>query len=265
MGIQLLTCILACVTLTLNVLAFRNGRIIKMQNFTNVNLKQWGSVGDAKGTRDVRTSGRKLFYSLNKTPKTNVTIRHSHVHMSLKEKMNFIFQGESDITLLDKLIASTSYILPFMDAIQAFVMPLVNMLPSSLHKYLFQIEKLNQLYSSIPFLSFGTFMGLYFLFVKENRFKFHYFIRYHHMQSLILSMFGYALALFYFRVLPYSYNDTDIFNLTILYSTMAIYFGSLIIPFLSSLLGYYIEIPVISDAIKLHIGEKKKKRVKQHN
>ncbi|KJP85852.1 hypothetical protein AK88_04500 [Plasmodium fragile] len=260
MGIQqFLTCIIAaCVLLTSNVLSFRNGGIMEMHNLTKVNVKQWGRIGDAKGRRDTGSSGVKLFYSLNNTPRTNVKIRHSHVHMSLKQKMNFIFQGESDITLLDKLIASTSYILPFMDAIQAFVMPLVNMLPSSLHKYLFQIEKLNQMYSSIPFLSFGTFMGLYFLFVKENRFKFHYFIRYHHMQSLILSMFGYALALFYFRVLPYSYNDTDILNLTFLYSTMAIYFGSLIIPFLSSLLGYYIEIPVISDAIKLHIGEKKK-------
>lgn len=229
-----------------------------MHNSMKVNFKQWGYVGDTKGRWDTGVSGGKLFYSVNKTSRTNAKIRHSHVHMSLKEKMNFTFQGESDITLLDKLIASTSYILPFIDAIQAFVMPLVNMLPPSLHKYLFQIEKLNQMYSSIPFLSFGTFMGLYFLFVKENRFKFHYFIRYHHMQSLILSMFGYALALFYFRVFPYSYNDTDIFNLTILYSTMSIYFGSLLIPFLSSLLGYYIEIPVISDAIKLHIGEKKK-------
>ncbi|EUD67292.1 hypothetical protein C922_02442 [Plasmodium inui San Antonio 1] len=237
MGIHFLTCLLACVVLTPNVLSFRNGRIIKMYNLTKVNVKQWGSVGDAKGRRDAVASGGKLFYSMNRTPRTNVKIRHSHVNLSLKEKMNFIFHGESDITLLDKLIASTSYILPFMDAIQAFVMPLVNMLPLSLHKYLFQIEKLNQMYSSIPFLSFGTFMGLYFLFVKENRFKFHYFIRYHHMQSLILSMFGYALALFYFRVFPYSYNDTDIFNLTILYSTMAIYFGSLIIPFLSCLLG----------------------------
>ncbi|VUZ96128.1 apicoplast import protein Tic20, putative [Plasmodium vivax] len=258
MGIQLLTCILACVILTPNVLAFRNGRAIKSYNFTNVNVKHGVRVGDAKRRRDPVASGGKLFYSLNKTPRTNVKIRHSHVHLSLKEKMNFIFHGESDVTLLDKLIASTSYILPFMDAIQAFVMPLVNMLPTSLHKYLFQVEKLNQIYSSIPFLSFGTFMGLYFLFVKENHFKFHYFIRYHHMQSLILSMFGYALALFYFRVFPYSYNDTDIFNLTVLYSTMAIYFGSLIVPFLSSLLGYYIEIPVISEAIKLHIGEKKK-------
>lgn len=50
-------------------------------------------------------------------------------------------------------------------------------------------------------------------------------------------MFGYALALFYFRVFPYSYNDTDIFNLTVLYSSMIIYFGSLIIPFMASLLG----------------------------
>ncbi|GAB66719.1 hypothetical protein PCYB_095030 [Plasmodium cynomolgi strain B] len=135
MGIQFLTYILACLILTPYVLAFRNGgRIIKMHNSTKVNVKQLGWVGDTKGRRrEVGTSGGKLFYSLNKTTRTNIKIRHSHVHLSLKEKINFIFHGESDVTLLDKLIASTSYVLPFMDAIQAFVMPLVNMLPPSLH------------------------------------------------------------------------------------------------------------------------------------
>lgn len=184
-----------------------------------------------------------------------------NVHfLSLQNKINSVFYGESNLTIFEKLTAAVSYLLPFMDAVQAFIMPLLNILPVSYHKYLFQIESINQIYSSIPFLSFATFMGLYLLFVKENKLKFHYFIRYHHMQSLILSMFGYALTLFYFRVFPYSYNDTDIFNLAVLYSTMTVSFGSLIIPFCAALLGFYTTIPVISEAIKLHIGEKKIQR-----
>ncbi|SBT71540.1 apicoplast import protein Tic20, putative [Plasmodium malariae] len=215
-----------------NVLSFQNSQKGKVYNVTKISSKSYATWTNADNKKSV-----KLFYSLKKNNRTNNSTHKYQINASLKEKINLIFHGESDITMLDKLIASTSYILPFMDAIQAFVMPLINILPISLHKYLFQIEKINQIYSSIPFLSFVTFMGLYFFFVKENKFKFHYFIRYHHMQSLILSMFGYALALFYFRVFPYSYNDTDIFNLTILYSTMSIYFGSLIIPFIASLLG----------------------------
>ncbi|GAW81208.1 apicoplast import protein Tic20 [Plasmodium gonderi] len=257
MFIHLFIYTLAHFILTTNVLSFQNWNNIKIYHVSKNSLKKLTN-GKNANMKNITTTTGKLFYSLNKNSNTSVKIRKSHINMSLKENINLIFHGERDITLFDKFVASTSYILPFIDAIQAFIMPLVNMLPHSLHKYLFQIEKINQIYSSIPFLSFGTFMGLYFLFVKENKFKFHYFIRYHHMQSLILSMFGYAMALFYFRVFPYSYNDTDIFNLTILYSTMTIYFGSLIIPFFSSLLGYYIEIPVISEAIKLHIGEKKK-------
>ncbi|SOV80371.1 apicoplast import protein Tic20, putative [Plasmodium reichenowi] len=206
------------------------------------------------------SSNVKTYYSLRKNNIINFRKRKILAYATLKNQINNIIHGETDVTIFDKLLASISYILPTIDAIQAFVMPLVNILPLWTHKYLFQIERINQIYSSIPFMSFITFMGLYFLFVKENKFKFHYFIRYHHMQSLILSMFGYALSLFYFRVFPYSYNDTDIFNLTILYSTMTIYFGSLIIPFFSSLLGYYIEIPVLSEAIKLHIGEKKNQK-----
>ncbi|SBT77323.1 apicoplast import protein Tic20, putative [Plasmodium ovale] len=236
----------------MSVLSFQTSPRIKIYHVTKTS---WKNGVTCNYENIIKNS--KVFFSFKKRKNTGST-RKCQISASLKEKVSLIFHGESDVSLLEKLIASTSYILPLMDAVQAFVMPLLNMLPPSMHKFLLQIERINHMYSSIPFLSFGTFMCLYFLFVKENKFKFHYFIRYHHMQSLILSMFGYALALFYFRVFPYSYNDTDIFNLTILYSTMAIYFGSLIIPFISSLIGYYIEIPVISEAIKLHIGEKKK-------
>ncbi|CRG96497.1 apicoplast import protein Tic20, putative [Plasmodium gallinaceum] len=248
----LLIFILIYFSLINNVLSFQISPKIKTYSLKKINFQNFTNYKYADNKRKVNVS-----YYLKKNRSTYKCIRKKKIFMSLKNKISLIFHGESDITILDKCIASISYILPFMDAVQAFVMPLVNILPTSLHKYLFQIEKINQIYSSIPFLSFVTFMGLYFLFVKDNKFKFHYFIKYHHMESLILSMFGYALALFYFRVFPYSYNDTDIFNLTILYSTMAIYFGSLIIPFFASLLGYYIEIPVLSEAIKLHIGEKK--------
>ncbi|CRH00318.1 apicoplast import protein Tic20, putative [Plasmodium relictum] len=235
-----------------NALCFQISQKIKTYSLKKINIQNSINYKYGNNKRNL-----KVYYYLMKNKSTNKCIKKKEIYMSLKKKISLIFHGESDITILDKCIASISYILPFMDAVQAFVMPLVNILPVSLHKYLFQIEKINQIYSSIPFLSFATFMGLYFLFVKENKFKFHYFIKYHHMQSLILSMFGYALALFYFRVFPYSYNDTDISNLTVLYSTMTIYFGSLIVPFFASLLGYYIEIPVLSEAIKLHIGEKK--------
>ncbi|VWU48360.1 apicoplast import protein Tic20, putative [Hepatocystis sp. ex Piliocolobus tephrosceles] len=252
------SCILICFLFILNfTFCFK---IYTVQPIYNKKKNELKSLITFNNQKNNKRGGSKLFFTLTKYKNTNKCIRTYKINESLKKKINLIFHGESNITISDKLIASTGYILPFIDAIQAFTMPLLNILPNSMHKYVLLAERINHILSSIPFLSFGTFTGLYFLFVKENKFKFHYFIKFHHMQSLILSMFGYALALFYFRVFPYSYNNTDIINFTFLYSTMAIYFGSLIIPFIASLLGYYIEMPVISEAIKLHIGEKKNKR-----
>ncbi|VEV56619.1 apicoplast import protein Tic20, putative [Plasmodium vinckei vinckei] len=255
--VKLLLPILLCFVLLLtNISCFLNDKNIKVYNVIKKNSNVFIHN---KSIINKRSVNLMVFKKYNKNKYPIKFLKKTQLNASLDNKSNFSFYGETNVTIFDKLMASTAYILPFMDAVQAYMMPLLNMLPFHLHKYLFLIEKFNNIYMSIPFSSFGTFMGLYFMFVKENKFKFHYFIKYHHMQGLILSMFGYALALFYFRVFPYSYNDTDIFNLTVLYSSMSIYFGSLIIPFMASLLGYYIEIPVISEAIKLHIGDKKKK------
>ncbi|CXI39843.1 apicoplast import protein Tic20, putative [Plasmodium berghei] len=246
------------VLLLTNISCFINDKNIKVYNV----IKKNNNISIHNKHIISKRSVNLTILKYNKNKYSVKFLKKTQLNTSSNNQSNFTFYGETDVTLFDKLIASAAYILPYMDAIQAYMMPLLNMLPFHLHKYLFLIEKFNNIYMSIPFSSFATFMGLYFMFVKENKFNFHYFIKYHHMQGLILSMFGYALALFYFRVFPYSYNDTDIFNLTVLYSSMIIYFGSLIIPFMASLLGYYIEIPVISEAIKLHIGDKKKKENK---
>ncbi|SBT35857.1 hypothetical protein POVWA2_029300 [Plasmodium ovale wallikeri] len=59
----------------------------------------------------------KVFFSFKKRKNTGST-RKCQISASLKEKVSLIFHGESDVSLLEKLIASTSYILPLMDAVQ---------------------------------------------------------------------------------------------------------------------------------------------------
>ncbi|CDR97154.1 hypothetical protein, conserved [Babesia bigemina] len=134
------------------------------------------------------------------------------------------------------LAASAAYVLPLMDAVEG-------------------IHRLSQFYTQVPFLSYTMSTLIYSSLVKKNQLNTSYFVRYHFLQSLILSSFQNALAMFYFKLLPIDASSQDFVSVVCMMSAVMSSFGAVFYCVFHAIIGRFAALPIISDAVQLHIGE----------
>ncbi|GBE59201.1 apicoplast import protein [Babesia ovata] len=151
--------------------------------------------------------------------------------------------------------ASAAYVLPLMDAVENFGEAVKPHVPPLAQDALQSIHKLSQFYSQVPFLSYTMSTLIYSGLVKKNQLKTSYFVRYHFLQSLILSSFQNALAMFYFKLLPIDASSQDFVSVVSLMSAVISSFGAVFYCVFHAILGRFAALPIISDAVQLHIGE----------
>ncbi|CEM02245.1 unnamed protein product [Vitrella brassicaformis CCMP3155] len=164
-------------------------------------------------------------------------------------------KGEEKITILHRLLAAGTYAMPLMDTLQAFIQPLMFRFPG-LESIMGVVGRAAFYYTAIPLLPFFLFMGAYFVVIRKNsKIKFPYFVRYNVMQSLIITMFQYFFALFYFRMLGFNPLDDSMLNEVLI---LTIVMGSLLMIgncIVTAVMGGLPQIPLISEGVGMHIGD----------
>ncbi|KFG57565.1 TIC20 [Toxoplasma gondii RUB] len=112
-----------------------------------------------------------------------------------------------------------------------------------------------ELYSRIPCASLLSFGAPYTLLIKKKElFKPSYFLRHHTMTALLLSMLQYTLSMIYLKGVSASVTGTA--HETIVLSLFITAQTLLLSSMFSALSAKYAWVPVVTEAVTMHIGEK---------
>ncbi|KAK1933291.1 hypothetical protein X943_003034 [Babesia divergens] len=164
------------------------------------------------------------------------------------------FSRDSHASPVECLMASAAYVLPLMESVENFGEFARPHVPEFAQEAIKGIHQLSQFYSSVPFLSYSMSTLIYSGLVKKDKLDISYFLRYHLLQSLILSSFQNSLAMFYFKLLPLDVSAQDFVSVVSMMSAVITSFGAVLYCACHALLGRFGSLPVISDAVQLHIG-----------
>ncbi|KAK1444777.1 hypothetical protein BgAZ_106830 [Babesia gibsoni] len=191
---------------------------------------------------------------------TSLELRAFHTAYSsfLDESSSFLYQTFSQgshASPSECLVAAAAYVLPLMDSVENFGEMAKLYAPESVQDVINGIHQLSQFYSSVPFLSYTTSTLIYSGLVKKDSSYIPYFLRFHFLQALILSSFQNSLAMFYFKLLPVDVAAQDFISVVSMMSAVITSFGSVIYSVSHALIGRFGSLPVISDAVQLHIGK----------
>lgn len=204
---------------------------------------------------------------------TSLELRAFHTAYSsfLDESSSFLYQTFSQgshASPSECLVAAAAYVLPLMDSVEVRKNSTKIMIipqnfgemaklyaPESVQDVINGIHQLSQFYSSVPFLSYTTSTLIYSGLVKKDSSYIPYFVRFHFLQALILSSFQNSLAMFYFKLLPVDVAAQDFISVVSMMSAVITSFGSVIYSVSHALIGRFGSLPVISDAVQLHIGK----------
>ncbi|EDO08007.1 putative integral membrane protein [Babesia bovis T2Bo] len=165
------------------------------------------------------------------------------------------FSKGSNASFGECLGASAAYVFPLMDVVENFGDTVKPHVPEIAQMIIDQLRSISQFYGSVPFLSSTMSTLIYSGLVKKNQYDVSYFVRYHVLQSQILSSFQNTLAMFYFKLLPFDPSSQDFLPTVSLMSAIFASFGAVFYCIGSAVFGRYASLPIISEAVQLHIGE----------
>ncbi|AFZ79906.1 hypothetical protein BEWA_027550 [Theileria equi strain WA] len=127
-------------------------------------------------------------------------------------------------------------------------------IPSTLKSIIRTSLFISSVYSSVPFLSQILFSSIYLTFVKKNQLNIHYFIRYNFLQGLILSTFQQVMSMLFLNVYPLHIYD-DFVSQVLFFTALFTSYGSVLYSGIFALIGKFPDLPILSDAVKMHIGD----------
>ncbi|CBZ53069.1 conserved hypothetical protein [Neospora caninum Liverpool] len=157
-------------------------------------------------------------------------------------------------SFLQRVAAAAMYFIPNLELLQTFLPFLTTMLPSATPLWAVAAKCL-ELYGKIPCASLLSFGAPYTLLIKKKElFKPSYFLRHHTMTALLLSMLQYTLSMIYFKGVSASFTGTA--HETIVLSLFLTAQTLLMSSMLSALSAKYAWVPVVTEAVTMHIGEK---------
>ncbi|KOB63978.1 hypothetical protein PFHG_05393, partial [Plasmodium falciparum HB3] len=96
-----------------NVFSFQPSQKVRIYHVNKIHSNNSINLNKTNISSNVKT-----YYSLRKNNIINFRKRKILAYATLKNQINNIIHGETDVTIFDKLLASISYILPTIDAIQ---------------------------------------------------------------------------------------------------------------------------------------------------
>ncbi|EPT29150.1 TIC20 [Toxoplasma gondii ME49] len=157
-------------------------------------------------------------------------------------------------SFVHRLAAAAMYFVPNLELLQTFLPFLTTMLPSAAPLWTIAARCL-ELYSRIPCASLLSFGAPYTLLIKKKElFKPSYFLRHHTMTALLLSMLQYTLSMIYLKGVSASVTGTA--HETIVLSLFITAQTLLLSSMFSALSAKYAWVPVVTEAVTMHIGEK---------
>ncbi|PHJ17095.1 apicoplast import protein [Cystoisospora suis] len=159
-------------------------------------------------------------------------------------------------SLLHRIAAAGVYMLPNLELLQTFLPALQTTLPSAARLWSI-LGRCLSVYGSIPCSSLLTFAGPYTLLIKnKGLLRPSYFLRHHTMTALMISMLQYTVSMIYFKGISSSLSEAaPVHETTVLslYLTVQLLLLSSAFRALKARYGW---IPVITEAVALHIGDK---------
>eukprot|EP00918_Siedleckia_nematoides_P012552 GHVU01027501.1.p1 GENE.GHVU01027501.1~~GHVU01027501.1.p1 ORF type:complete len:332 (-),score=10.14 GHVU01027501.1:286-1281(-) len=160
-------------------------------------------------------------------------------------------------TFLHRAISSCFYTVPLLDALQVYFPLLRARIPMvEAEAVTNTVETVLAFYKSIPMLNYLVFSGGYFVFVRRNIFNLPYFVKFHYMQTLLLTAFQHSMCSGMFRLFPSLGLDYTFKNDAALAAGTCLSLTSIGRSILTAILGRYPSIPVLSDSVRLHLGRK---------
>ncbi|KAK2197901.1 Chloroplast protein import component Tic20 [Babesia duncani] len=160
-------------------------------------------------------------------------------------------------TALERLIAASAYAMPLGDALEGFGEMVIDTYapPESISHAIMWGMHYSFMISQVPFLKFGIVSLLHSAVLKETIAPVGYLIKYHMLQAMILNTFQQVLAAFFSKLVPYSHQDPGFISTVTTTMVAMASFGAIAYCIAHSLMGNFVHLPVISDAVKLHIGD----------
>lgn len=162
---------------------------------------------------------------------------------------------EHRISILDIYGSIVPYWLPLLEGSMNFGMRVISEYP----KYIFllynkYILPLLEIYIAYPILAFIVFFLLYYLFIKSDRpIQISSFVRFHILQAILLFLINSVLGASY-KSLPIEFRNSlvglAITNILFLFTVSTIIYSVI-----KSIEGRYPQIPIISEAVKMHISD----------
>ena len=162
---------------------------------------------------------------------------------------------EPEVSILDKYSSIAPYWLPLLEGSMNFGMRVISEYPQHIfffyNKY---ILPLLEVYIAYPILAFVVFFLLYYLFIKLDRpIQISNFVRFHILQAILLFLINSVLGASY-KSLPIEFRNSlvglAVTNVLFLFTVSTIFYSVI-----KSIEGKYPKIPIISEAVKMHIND----------
>ena len=161
---------------------------------------------------------------------------------------------KNSISLIAQFLSSLTYLSGIIDMLFRFVPALAATFTMSDATWDFMIN-IYDLYTVLQYLPHILFMGLYVWVIRAPRDKFSYFTKYHVMHYLVLFTAEQLLYDFFVRI-SFAYFGTNlalgvgIFCFTLIAAVSVECISNV-------LLANYVTIPLVTDAVLVHIGDER--------
>nr|YP_009294154.1 hypothetical protein Hrub_152 [Hildenbrandia rubra]AOM67396.1 hypothetical protein Hrub_152 [Hildenbrandia rubra] len=164
-------------------------------------------------------------------------------------------QNSKQISILDTYGSIVPYWLPLLEGSMNFGMRVISQYPTYIfflyNKY---ILPLLEIYIAYPLLAFIIFFLLYYLFIRLDRpIHISSFVRFHILQAILLFLINSVLGASY-KSLPIEFRSSLV-GLAVTNILFLFTISTIIYSVIKSIEGRYPQIPIISEAVKMHISD----------
>lgn len=163
-------------------------------------------------------------------------------------------QKKHSISLIGKFLLSLTYLSGIIDMLFRFVPPLAATFTLSDGLWDIMIN-MYDLYTVLQYLPHILFMGLYVWVIRAPRDKFSYFTKYHVMHYLVLFTAEQLLYDFFIRISFAYFGSNLAFGVGLSFFTLI---SAVSIECISNVFSSnYVTIPIVTDAVLVHIGDER--------
>lgn len=187
------------------------------------------------------------------------TILITILGLAIYEMYHIVFKSSikqnNRVSIIDKYGAIIPYWLPLLEGSMNFGMSVISEYPQHiLSLYSKYILPLLEIYIAYPILAFIVFFLLYYLFIRLDRpIRTSSFVRFNILQAILLFLINSVLGASY-KSLPIEFRSSlmglAVTNIFFLFTVSTIIYSVT-----KSIEGQYSHIPIISEAVKMQIGD----------